>query len=53
LLDCQDLNRRIWAGDINLKDIDAKIAYGRVHWEQLVQNARTARFQAALRIVSE
>jgi len=49
----QDLNRRIWAGDINLKDIDAKIAYGRVHWEQLVQNARTARFQAALRIVSE
>jgi len=46
-------NRRIWAGDVDLKDIDTKIAYGRVHWEQLVQNTRTARFQDALRIVSE
>jgi len=46
-------NRRIWAGEVELKDIDTKIIYGRVHWERLVQNTRTARFQDALRIVSQ
>jgi len=46
-------NRRNWAGDVDLKDVDTKIVYGRIHWEQLVQNTRTARFQDALRIVSE
>jgi thiamine kinase-like enzyme len=48
----QALNRRIWAGDVDLKDIDTKIAFGRVHWEQLVRNTHTARFQDALRIVA-
>ena len=49
----QDFNRRVWACDVNLKDIDTKIAYGRVHWEQLAQHARSARFSDALRTVCE
>jgi thiamine kinase-like enzyme len=46
-------HRRFWAGDIVLRDHDSKIAYGRVHWEQLVRNTRQARFNEALRIVSD
>jgi thiamine kinase-like enzyme len=46
-------HRRFWAGDITLTDHDAKIAYGRVHWEQFIQNTRQARFNEALRIVSD
>jgi hypothetical protein len=49
----RDFHRRIWAGDVNLADNDMKIAYGRVHWEQLLQNSRGARFDEALGIVSE
>ena len=32
---------------------DAKIAYGRAHWQQLLQNVRQARFNEAVRIVSD
>jgi len=46
-------NRRFWAGDVRLADNDSKIAYGRVHLEQLLQNTRRARFDEALRIVSD
>ena len=46
-------HQRIWAGEINLADNEMKIAYGRVHWEQLSQNMRQARFNEALRIVSD
>ncbi len=46
-------HRRMWAGEVNLADKDTKIAYGRVHWERLVQNMRQARFEEALRIVSD
>jgi hypothetical protein len=46
-------HRRIWAGEINLADNEMKIAYGRVHWEQLSSNMRQARFHEALRIVSD
>jgi hypothetical protein len=44
--------RRFWAGEAGLADNRAKIVYGRVHWEQLSQNMRQARFAEALRIVS-
>jgi len=47
-----DFHRRIWAGEINLADNDSKLAYGRVHWEQLVKNMRQPRFKEAVRIVS-
>jgi hypothetical protein len=30
-----------------------KIVYGRVHWERLLQNVRQARYNEALRIVSD
>ena len=45
--------QRMWTGEFDLADSQGKIAYGRVHWEQLLQNTRTARFQEALRIVSD
>jgi aminoglycoside phosphotransferase (APT) family kinase protein len=44
--------RRFWAGEAGLADNQAKIVYGRVHWEQLSKNLRQARFAEALRIVS-
>jgi hypothetical protein len=45
-------HRRLWARGVNLEDKDNKIVYGRVHWERLRQNMRQARFDDALRIVS-
>jgi aminoglycoside phosphotransferase (APT) family kinase protein len=47
-----DYHRGMWAGEVDLRDNDAKIVYGRVHWERLLQNVRQARYQEALRIVS-
>jgi hypothetical protein len=49
----RDYHQRIWAGEINLADNDMKTVYGRVHWEQLLQNVRRPRFDEALRIVSD
>ena len=49
----RDFHRQIWAGEVNLADNDLKIVYGIVHWEQLLQNMRLARFGEALGIVSE
>jgi thiamine kinase-like enzyme len=46
-------HQRIWADEVNLTDNDIKTLYGRVHWEQLLHNVRQARFDEALRIVSE
>lgn len=46
-------HRRFWAGEVNLTDKDTKIVYGRVHWERLVENMRQARFNEAVRIVSD
>jgi hypothetical protein len=48
-----DFHRRIWAGEVNLADTQTKIFYGRVHWERLLRNVRQARFNEALRIVSD
>jgi thiamine kinase-like enzyme len=44
-------HQRIWAGEVNLADDEMKTVYGRVHWEQLLQNVRRARFDEALKIV--
>jgi aminoglycoside phosphotransferase (APT) family kinase protein len=49
----RDFHRRIWAGEVNLADNDLKVVYGRVHWEQLLQNMRQAQFEEALRIVAD
>ena len=49
----RDLHQRIWAGEVNFADNDVKVVYGRVHWEQLLHNTRQARFDEALRIVSD
>ncbi len=46
-------HQRIWAGEVNLADNNLKTVYGRVHWEQLLQNLRRAQFDEALRIVSD
>ena len=52
-LDFREFHRRIWAGEVNLKDNEMKIAYGTVHWNRLLQNTRQERFNEALRIVSD
>jgi len=49
----RDFHHRIWAGEVNLADDGMRIVYGRVHWEQLLQNLSGARFDEALRIVSD
>jgi aminoglycoside phosphotransferase (APT) family kinase protein len=49
----RDFHHRIWAGEVNLADNVMKTAYGRVHWEQVLQNTRQSRFDEALRIVSD
>ena len=48
-----DFQRRFWAREVSLKDNQAKTVYGRVHWERLSHNMRQARFDEALRIVSD
>jgi len=48
-----DFHQRIWAGEVNLAENDLRIVYGRVHWEQLLENMRQPRFDEALRIVSD
>jgi aminoglycoside phosphotransferase (APT) family kinase protein len=48
-----DFQRRIWVREVSLADNQARTVYGRVHWEQLSQNMRQARFDEALRIVSD
>jgi thiamine kinase-like enzyme len=51
--DFKAFHRSMWAGEINLADKLAKFSFGRVHWEQLLQNLRQTRFDEALRIVSD
>jgi hypothetical protein len=48
-----DYQRRFWAREVSLSDNQAKTVYGGVHWEELSQNMRQARFADALRIVSD
>ena len=49
----RSFHQRIWAGEISLADNGMRVVYGRVHWEQLLQNLRRSRFEEALRIVSD
>jgi thiamine kinase-like enzyme len=49
----RNFHQRIWAGEVNLMDQATRIVYGRVHWEQLLQNVRQARFEDAFSIVSD
>jgi aminoglycoside phosphotransferase (APT) family kinase protein len=48
-----EFQRRFWAREVGLADNQAKTVFGLVHWEQLAQNMRQARFDEALRIVSD
>lgn len=48
----RDFHNRIWEGELSLVAAEAKVDYGRVHMNQLLQNLRGKRFQDALRIVS-
>jgi aminoglycoside phosphotransferase (APT) family kinase protein len=49
----RDFHRSIWAGEVNLADNQMKLVYARVHREQLLHNMRQARFNEAVRIVSD
>lgn len=49
----RDVHDRIWAGQTRLDVDETKLQFGRVHLNQLLQNSQTARFQDALRIVSD
>jgi len=49
----RNFHQRIWEEEVNLADQATRIVYGRVHWEQLLQNVRQARFEEALDIVSD
>lgn len=51
--DFQTFQRRLWSGEVNLADAETKVVYGKVHWDQLVQNMRQPQFSEALRIVSD
>jgi thiamine kinase-like enzyme len=43
--------QRFWAGEISLRDRPEKLAFGRVHSKQLLENASGARFIEALKIL--
>jgi thiamine kinase-like enzyme len=43
----------IWEGEISLVSDEAKVAYGRVHLKQALENMRTVRFEEALRVVAD
>lgn len=49
----RDYHRRMWAGEIDLRDNDAKIVYGKVHWERLLRNISQPRYREALAIVAD
>ena len=49
----RDFHNRIWAGEVRFAADEAKLQYGRVHLNQLLQNMRTGRFHDALRLVSD
>ena len=46
-------HNRIWAGQTTLDVPETKLQFGLVHLHQLLRNARTSRFQDALRIVAK
>jgi len=48
----RDFQRRFWAREVDLADNHSKTVYGRVHWEQLLQNMRQPQFEDALNLVA-
>lgn len=50
--DFRDFHDRIWNGEINLTDDDAKLQYALIHMEQALKNMRTKRFEDALHIIA-
>ena len=48
-----DLHRRMWTGEVRLIDNHVKTVYGKAHLEQLMQNVQQARFEEAVRVVSD
>jgi len=48
-----DFQRRFWAREVGVGDERARSVYGRLHWQQLSQNIRQARYDEALRTVSD
>jgi thiamine kinase-like enzyme len=48
-----DYQRCFWTREVSLADNEAKTLYGRIHCERVLQNMRQARFDDALRIVSD
>lgn len=49
----REFHRRFWDGEFKLEDNQMKAVYGKAHLDQLLQNARQARFEEALKIVSD
>jgi aminoglycoside phosphotransferase (APT) family kinase protein len=49
----RDVQHRFWTGAFKLADNSAKLVYGRIHLNQLFENARRARFDESLRIASD
>ncbi len=50
--DTRDFGRRFWDGEIDLTDKQAKILYGRQHWQQLLDATSGPRYTEARRIVA-
>lgn len=50
--DFKDFHHRMWIGDINLADDNARLEYALVHLEELNRNLHSKQFKDALRIVS-
>jgi len=48
-----EYQRRFWAGEVRQEDGRSKVLYGRVHLNQVFENAWSGRFGEALRIVGE
>jgi aminoglycoside phosphotransferase len=46
----RDYHRRMWAGEVNVAAPAVKVTYARVHWERLLQNVRSPRYEEALRL---
>ena len=47
-----DVQRRLWAGEIDLTDSHGKTVFGRAHWARFSENLRHSRYNEALGIVS-
>ena len=53
VLKFREFHQRIWSGEPNLADNHMKTVYGRVHWEQLLQNMQQAGYNEAIKIAWE